>query len=172
MRRTALVLAGVGLVLTTAILAQAPPQSKQPARPATAVSVAPDSPAEAGVTFALAGDSIITRKLSVYHEPAFLKVIDIVRNADASLTNLEMLFHDYEPYPMNESGGTYMRADPALANDLVWAGFDMVSRANNHTGDYGVLGMRLTTQYVAKAGLVQAGVGDSLTEAREPRYLD
>lgn len=83
-----------------------------------------------------------------------------------------MLFHDYEPYAMNESGGTYMRADPALVKELVWAGFDLVSRANNHTGDYGVEGMRLTTRYVAAAGLVQAGVGDSLPEAREAKFLE
>jgi poly-gamma-glutamate synthesis protein (capsule biosynthesis protein) len=73
---------------------------------------------------------------------------------------------------MNESGGTYMRAEPALAKELVWAGFDMVARANNHTGDYGVEGMRITTKHVAAAGLVQAGVGESLTEAREPHFLE
>jgi poly-gamma-glutamate synthesis protein (capsule biosynthesis protein) len=121
---------------------------------------------------ALAGDSIITRKLSVYDEPPFLKLIEMIRRADAAFTNLEMLFHDYEPYPMNESGGTWMRADPALVKELVWAGFDLVSRANNHAGDYGVGGMRLTTKYVREAGLVDAGVGESLTEAREAKFLD
>lgn len=137
-------------------------------------SVALNGAAQTPVEFSLAltGDSIITRKLAVYSEPAFLRVIDLIRNADASFTNLEMLFHDYEPYPMNQSGGTYMRADPALVNDLVWAGFDMVSRANNHTGDYGVRGMDLTTKYVAAAGLVQAGVGQSLREAREAKFLE
>jgi poly-gamma-glutamate capsule biosynthesis protein CapA/YwtB (metallophosphatase superfamily) len=123
-------------------------------------------------SFALTGDSIITRKLSVYNEPAFTRIIDLVRGADAAFTNLEMLFHDFEPYAMNESGGTYMRAEPALVKDLVWAGFDMVSRANNHAGDYGVLGMNLTTKYVAEAGLVQAGVGQSLPEAREAKFLE
>jgi poly-gamma-glutamate synthesis protein (capsule biosynthesis protein) len=114
------------------------------------------------MTFALTGDSIITRKLAVYDEPAFMRVINLIRGADVAFTNLEMLFHDYEPYAMSASGGTYMRAEPALVKDLVWAGFDLVARANNHTGDYGVLGMNLTTKYVADAGLVQAGVGQSL----------
>jgi poly-gamma-glutamate synthesis protein (capsule biosynthesis protein) len=123
-------------------------------------------------SFALTGDSIITRKLSVYSEPAFTRIIDLIRGADAAFTNLEMLFHDYEPYASAASGGTYMRAEPALVKDLVWAGFDMVSRANNHTGDYGVLGMNLTTKYVAEAGLVQAGVGQSLPEAREAKFLE
>jgi poly-gamma-glutamate synthesis protein (capsule biosynthesis protein) len=124
------------------------------------------------MTFALTGDSIITRRLSPYDEPAFRRVVALIRGADAAFTNLEMLFHDYEPYAMNSSGGTYMRAEPALVNELTWAGFDLVSRANNHTGDYGVLGMNLTTKYVAAAGLVQAGVGQSLAEAREAKFLE
>ena len=134
----------------------------------------PAGPAHADATFSLAltGDSIITRRLSVYKEPAFLALIDLIRGADAAFTNLEMLFHDYETYAMNESGGTYMRADPALAKELAWAGFDLVSRANNHTGDYAVDAMRLTTKYVAAAGLVQAGIGESLPEAREPKFLE
>jgi poly-gamma-glutamate capsule biosynthesis protein CapA/YwtB (metallophosphatase superfamily) len=124
------------------------------------------------VSFALAGDSIITRKLSVYREPEFIGLMDLVRGADVAFTNLEMLFHDYETYPMHESGGTWMRADPPLVKELVWAGFDLVSRANNHAGDYGPGAMRLTTKYVRDAGLVQAGVGESLSEAREARFLE
>lgn len=124
------------------------------------------------LTMVLTGDSIITRRLSVYSEPQFLKLIEIIRTADVAFTNLEILFHDYEPYPMHESGGTYLRAEPSLAKELVWAGFDLVSRANNHAGDFGVLGMQLTTKYVEEAGLVQAGVGRSLAEAREARFLE
>jgi poly-gamma-glutamate synthesis protein (capsule biosynthesis protein) len=123
-------------------------------------------------TFALTGDAIITRALSVYDEPEYLEMIDMIRGADASFVNLEMLFHDFEMYPMHQSGGTWMRGDPELVDELVWAGFDMVSRANNHTGDYGVEGMRLTTRYVDEAGLVQAGVGESLAEAREAQFLE
>jgi len=123
-------------------------------------------------TMALTGDSIITRKLSVYDEPEFLEMIELLRSADVAFTNLEMLFHDYEPYPMAESGGTWMRGDPELAHELAWAGFDMVARANNHTGDYGALGLQLTTKYVEEAGLVHAGVGMSLAEAREAKFLE
>jgi poly-gamma-glutamate capsule biosynthesis protein CapA/YwtB (metallophosphatase superfamily) len=126
----------------------------------------------ADISFALTGDSIITRKLAVYTEPQFMRIVELIRGADVAFTNLEMLFHDYEPYASAASGGTYMRAEPALVKDLVWAGFDMVARANNHTGDYGVLGMNLTTKYVAEAGLLQAGVGQSLAEAREAKFLE
>lgn len=128
--------------------------------------------ADEAFTMALTGDSIITRKLSVYDEPEFLEMIELIRSADVAFTNLEMLFHDYEPYPMAVSGGTWMRGDPSLAGELAWAGFDMVARANNHTGDYGVQGMQLTTHYVEEAGLLQAGVGNSLAEAREAKFLE
>jgi poly-gamma-glutamate capsule biosynthesis protein CapA/YwtB (metallophosphatase superfamily) len=140
--------------------------------PETSWRQAAPAPDARSMTLALTGDSIITRKLSIHSEPPFVKMIDLIRSADAAFTNLEMLFHDYEPYPSTQSGGTYMRADPALVKELIWAGFDMVARANNHTNDYGVEGARLTTKYVAEAGLVQAGVGDSLREAREARFLD
>jgi poly-gamma-glutamate synthesis protein (capsule biosynthesis protein) len=124
------------------------------------------------MTVALMGDAIITRRLSVYDEPDFLEMIELIRDSDAAFANLEVLFHDYEPYPAHQSGGTWMRADPSLAQELTWAGIDMVSRANNHTGDYGVEGLRLTTRYVDEAGLVHAGAGESLAEAREARFLE
>ena len=138
----------------------------------TGQSIAQHRTADESFTMALTGDSIITRKLSVYDEPEFLQMIDLIRSADLAFTNLEMLFHNYEPYPMAESGGTWMRGDPELAKELAWAGIDMVSRANNHTGDYGALGMRLTSKYVEEAGIVHAGVGDSLAEAREAKFLE
>lgn len=137
-----------------------------------AAGVAQDRPGNGTFTLALAGDAIITRRLSPYREPEFVRLIDLIRGADAAFTNLEMLFHDYEPYPMHESGGTYMRAEPALAAELVWAGFDLVSLANNHAGDYGVEGMRLNRRYAQEAGLVYAGTGENLAEAREARFLE
>lgn len=123
-------------------------------------------------TMALTGDSIVNRRLSVYDEPQYLEMIDVLRNADVAFTNLETVLHDYEPYPMAESGGTWMRSPPYIADELAWTGIDMVARANNHTGDYGVLGLELTTKYVDAAGIVQAGAGMSLAEAREAKFLE
>ena len=124
------------------------------------------------VTLALTGDSIITQRLSPFKEPEFTGVMDLVRGADAAFTNLETLFHDYEAPPSHESGGTWMRTDPPILKELVWAGFDLVSRANNHAGDFGALGAQITSKYVREAGLVEAGVGNSLREAREAKFLE
>jgi poly-gamma-glutamate synthesis protein (capsule biosynthesis protein) len=126
------------------------------------------------MTLALAGDAIITRKLSVFDEPGFLALRDLVQTADAAFVNLEILFHNWEPdvIPAASSGGTYMQADPSIAEELVWMGFDMVSMANNHTGDYGFGGLRHTTRAVDAAGLMHAGTGENLAEARAPGYLE
>lgn len=123
-------------------------------------------------TIALTGDSIITQRISPYKEPDYLSMMNLIRNADVGFTNLEMLLHDYEGYPSAQSGGTYMRADPIMAKELVWAGFDLVSRANNHVGDYSPESMRSTTKYLNEAGIVHAGVGENLQQAREAHYLE
>lgn len=129
---------------------------------------------EGSIRLALTGDSIITRRLSVHEEPAFMGLRKLIRDADAAFTNLEMLFHDFGDgvIPAANSGGSYMRADPDLARELAWMGFDLVSRANNHAMDYGVGGLRATTRAVEKAGLMHAGIGENLALAREPAYLD
>ncbi len=83
-----------------------------------------------------------------------------------------MLFHDYEPYPSTQSGGTYMRADPAMAKELVWAGFDLVAQANNHTNDYGVEGAQLTDKYVraGRPGRRRASATACAKRARRASY--
>lgn len=125
-----------------------------------------------GFSMVLTGDSLITGKLSTYKEPEFLGVMKIIQEADVSFSNFEMLLHDYESWAMHEYGGANLRAAPAVANEMVWAGFDMLGLANNHTYDYGVTGMRLTKKYIEAAGIVAAGSGESLGQAREPAYFD
>ena len=139
---------------------------------ALTAGLAAETVAQDRLTMALTGDSIITRKLSVYEEPEFLRMIDLLRGADLAFTNLEILFHDWESYPMSSSGGTYMRAQPELVQEFVWAGIDIGSLANNHSGDYGPPAMLLTEKYVREAGMIAAGVGRSLAEAREAKFIE
>ncbi len=138
-----------------------------------APGLAQSQPPPGSMTFALTGDAIISQRLSPYKEAEYLEMIEIIRNADAAFTNLEVLFHEYEEgYPAAHSGGTWMAAEPHIAGELVWAGFDLVSRANNHTMDYGPGGMRATTRALDAVGLVHAGAGENLGQARAPAYLE
>lgn len=125
------------------------------------------------ITFALAGDAIITRKISPYKESQFLSMIDLIRKADVSFVNCEMQFFNYsDAYPAAHSGGTWMHAEPELAEQLKWAGFDMCSVANNHSLDYGTQGLISTIATLRKAGLSVAGVGMNLAEAQAPAYYE
>jgi len=126
-------------------------------------------------TVAVTGDSMITRRLQVHSEDRFLSLVKILRDADVAYTNLEMLLHDYEGselYPAAEGAFTYMRAPRFMADELKWAGFDIVSTANNHSLDYSYGGLFSTWKALDEAGLVHAGTGMNLGEARAPAYLD
>lgn len=126
------------------------------------------------ITMAMVGDLIITRALSVYDEPEFLALRDLIQSATIAFGNMEMLLHEYEDdvIPAAQSGGTYMAAHPDMARELRWMGFDMLSLANNHTMDYGVGGLRATWRALEAAGIRHAGSGENLAQARAPAYME
>ncbi len=128
--------------------------------------------AESGnLTLAASGDSMITRRLSVFRERAFLSLVDLFRTADVGYTNLEMLMHDFEHSP-GMGGGTFTGSDPANLGELQWVGINLVSTANNHSYDYGEGGVLTNIRHLRDAGLAYAGTGRNLSEARAPGYVD
>ena len=120
-------------------------------------------------SIAFTGDTVLTRPLSENPDTATAALLDLVRGADAAVTNLETLFHDYRSPAMPVFPA--LRSDPRLARDLARAGFDLVGRANNHALDYGPEGLGETTKHLRTAGLLDAGAGESLAEARRPAYF-
>jgi poly-gamma-glutamate capsule biosynthesis protein CapA/YwtB (metallophosphatase superfamily) len=121
---------------------------------------------------AAAGDAFIARRLRNEQGGRFERLIALLHNADAAFVNLETLFHTFEHPPASESGGTYAAAEPALADELRWAGFTLYACANNHAADYGAGGLLSTVQTLDALGLVHAGTGRTLAEARAPAFLD
>ena len=119
----------------------------------------------------LAGDAVITQPWSHITESRFQRLVSEIRAADAAIVNLEMLIHEYKGFPQAESGGTYVRARPEIASEIAWAGIDMVAHANNHTFDYGSIGVLENLENVTAAGLVLAGSGKDLQHAQAPRYF-
>jgi len=124
-------------------------------------------------TLTASGDSYITLRFAVHKEKRFLDMIKILRDSDVAFTNLEMLIHDFEGYPAALiSRSTCARAPPIIADDLKWAGINMVGCANNHSMDYSYGGMFATIKNLDRVGIVHAGLGCNLGEARSPAYLD
>jgi poly-gamma-glutamate synthesis protein (capsule biosynthesis protein) len=127
--------------------------------------------AKDGLTLLLAGDAMITRPWSQVADPAFLQLVEEIRGADVAIANLETVIHDFRGYAQHDSGGTWMASPPAIAGELRWAGFDLLAHANNHAFDYGSTAILETIEHVEKAGMVLAGSGKDLKEARSPCYL-
>lgn len=120
----------------------------------------------------LLGDVMPTRRLAVFDEARYLQLRTICTGADATFANLETCVHRYLEGHQNISGGTYMTTEPHLLEDLKWLGVNFVSTANNHAYDYGEEGIVGTCRYLDAAGIVHAGSGRHLREARAPAYLD
>jgi poly-gamma-glutamate capsule biosynthesis protein CapA/YwtB (metallophosphatase superfamily) len=125
------------------------------------------------ITFAFAGDAMPTRRIGMHAEPEFLAVAELLRGADVSIANSETLYHEFEGFPVADSGlyGTYVATHPDVIDDLRWLGLDLVSTANNHCVDYGELGLLANIDNLDRHRLPYAGTGRSLTEAARPRYL-
>ncbi|MBI4331190.1 MAG: CapA family protein [Chloroflexi bacterium] len=127
------------------------------------------------ITVAITGESLINRRLSVHTEDGFLSLLKVIREADVAYTHLETMIHDYdgpETYPAAEGGGVWQRSPRFVADELRWAGFHLVSLAHNHVMDYSYGGLFSTLEALDGVGLVHAGAGRNLGEAREPAYLD
>jgi poly-gamma-glutamate synthesis protein (capsule biosynthesis protein) len=59
---------------------------------------------------------------------------------------------------------------PDSAEDLAAAGFDILGLANNHTLDFGEVGLRQTVDHLAVAGVGVVGAGPDQTVAWTPTY--
>ena len=123
-------------------------------------------------TIALAGDTMLTRRLTPFKEERFLKLREIFRGADTSFANLEGTVHTWDEGTPGITQGTFMTTDPKLLDDLKWLGINLVCCANNHAFDYGEDGVRANLKHLDAAGIAHAGTGKNLAEARAPGYLD
>lgn len=123
-------------------------------------------------SLAATGDSIITRPISVHQgEPDFDQMIKIIKSTDASFTNLEINLFNLKQFKGFPQGIYNELGPPSSAKELKDAGFNLLNRANNHSTDFGIEGMMETDRVLDELGLVHAGTGATLGEAREPNYL-
>ena len=130
-----------------------------------------------GFKLAAVGDCIISRPLTQYFEtdPHFAKVVNILRESDAAVGNLETTIVDitqFKGYPFSNDGDWTLLSAPEVAKDLAAMGFDLFSRANNHVMDWGLEGMRETSRWLDEAGLVYSGAGENEGIARAARYFE
>lgn len=119
---------------------------------------------------ALAGDSIIQRRLNSLEDQTIFSLFELIRKADVSFTNLEVLPNDFKGDPALESGGSHFAAPSWVLDELQDAGFNLFATATNHSLDYSISGLRAAIQSMEARNLLYAGVGTCLEAARRPTY--
>ena len=129
------------------------------------------------VTLLACGDVLLSRTVADmidrngYRWP-FRHVRDLVSSADIAFCNLENpASFTGSPYPGKPAEVTF-RAPPGALFGLKWAGFDVVSLANNHMNDYGPAAIRETLDYLDLLGIARTGAGIDETSARAPAVLE
>ena len=95
------------------------------------------------------------------------EVKDILKNANLTFGNLEGSFLDEGGTPKPcKSGCYFFRMPVRYVNYLLDAGYDIISIANNHLGDFGNAGRQNTVNTLRDAGLHYAGLENICETAR------
>lgn len=99
----------------------------------------------------------------------FLEIADELEETDILFGNLEGPISDKG----QKVGSIYsFRMDPKVIDGLVFAGFDLLSLANNHVFDYSRIAMEDTFSRLKEAGIDYVGGGFNETEAYSPRIKE
>lgn len=127
------------------------------------------------VTLLFVGDMMLTRSVGKKIEEVgdwrwpFLKIGDYLSSADLTFGNLETTI---------SSGGYNVgsiysfRSDPRVMEGLKFAGFDLLSVANNHMGDWTRAAFEDTFNILKENGIDYVGGGFSEEEAHSPRVRE
>jgi poly-gamma-glutamate capsule biosynthesis protein CapA/YwtB (metallophosphatase superfamily) len=114
-----------------------------------------------GVGDIMMGTNFPENKLPPEHGRLLLQgVNDVLRDADVTFGNLEGTLLDSAgtPKKCKDPKVCYAFRTPVrYVENLVTAGFDMVSLANNHAGDMGDEGRKSSMRTLEKAGILHAG---------------
>jgi len=123
------------------------------------------------ITLLFVGDIMLSRligdimaKKNDWRYP-FLETADFLKGADITFGNLEGPISSRG----TKVGSMYsFRSDPRAIEGLLYAGFDVLSIANNHIWDYGADAVRDTLVILKDAGIGVTGGGVDYQEAHRP----
>ena len=121
-------------------------------------------------TVTIAGDIMLGRGVGAQHagDPGrpLRPLAPRLRAADVTVGNLESTLSD-DGVPQ-QPGDDSFAADPAVVGALAAAGFDVLSLANNHTGDYGDGALRDTLRRLHRSPIRTVGAGIDVDAAWRP----
>lgn len=152
-----LILLSILLISSSQLLAQKRDTTLQ-SKP---VSIKPDTVSIIGVGDIMMGTNYPENKLPPNDGDFLMRDVEaVLRNADVTFGNLEGVLLDDggTPKKCNDPKVCYAFRTPVrYVKNLVNAGFDMMSLANNHAGDMGDLGRKSSMKTLEEAGILHAG---------------
>lgn len=122
-------------------------------------------PSARRLTITLTGQALIAHDLCREGYPGLVDVIHEVQRGNVSITDLETAILTSDSGAPTRKGVFLHAADTSVLRCLHQFGFDMLSLANNHAGDFGRQGVMATRQAAQSAGFHTAGSGRNLAEA-------
>lgn len=119
--------------------------------------------------FLITGDSLFSS--SNLHKTMDPGVLARLKEADEVFTNAEFVTPEVNTAPA-AGRGYQTSVRPQALKEFNSLNIRNVGFANNHTGDYGIVGILDTIKGARDYGLTPLGVGLSLSDARKPVFLD
>lgn len=197
-RRLAVIASFTATLLTTVVFFTSPTENASSAMilsaVATSVSTSPDAaptttalvpaassttsprglestaaPAHSRWTLVFGGDTLFTRPVRRSARTPFARVLPALDTSDLAIVNLETALT--ERGTIQAKSYTF-RSPPEFSEVLKDAGIDVVSLANNHTLDFGTVGLLDTLENLDAAGVGRVGAGHTITEALTPFVVD
>ncbi len=119
----------------------------------------------------LLGESVGAAMLRNGFDYPYAHVKERLQAADFAAANLETAVTARD---MEKPGAkTYeFRSDPDALPAFKEAGFDLVNLANNHTLDFGEVGLRDTMKHLDESELLYVGAGETADDAFAPVYVE
>jgi len=140
----------------------APPAPRDPAANLATKIMSP-------LTIVTVGDVMVKRTGANLEAPEFQAIFKLLKDADVTFGNMEGNLSDIEHFDGPLRG---MMGDKDVAPSLKAMGFDLMNRANNHIFDADKESMFSTIAQLDAAGIVHAGTGKNLEDARAPAFYD
>ena len=133
----------------------------------------PPKPASIKGAFTLVGigDLLYSHPMANSPDREFQKVVELIQRGDVTIGNQEGVFFDLKTFKGQGYGNGLLWGEGTLAKDMKAIGVRMVSVANNHATDWGPEGLLETCRLLDDAGIVHAGGGRTLQEARKAGIL-
>lgn len=100
----------------------------------------------------------------------FGDVAELIKNADRTVVNLECALTKSDN--AIKKFGPNLKADPKCADTLKKLGVTDVALSNNHTFDFGIEGLKDTTDALDRVGLPYMGIGENDEASRKPYFIE